>query len=456
MPASTSPRLPRPFVFARWFMTLSLACVVLSAVGTALVLSRFLTEHMLQRDAEVSAEFIESIVRAERTWDWFANPDRVDARSPLDSFFNHVAQMPGVVRANVYQRDGRVLWSSDPAVIGRQFSDNPELEQAFAGRVLVEHGAVDPTKPEHVALDTATGGSRFMEAYLPVWDADRQSVVGVVEIYRLPQALFRAVDQGVRLVWMSSVAGAALLYLALAWLVRRAGRAIREQQERLVEAESLAAIGAVASAVAHGIRNPLASMRSSAELAADEGTAEAAREAFADIVREADRLEGWVRDLMLQTRGEQVVPEMVALLPLLRESLQSLAPLAERRGVRLELDAQDAPRILGTPGALAQAIENILGNAVEASPDGGAVTVGVRPAEAGRLVEIRIADSGPGLPPGLSRAGPTRFFSTKPRGTGLGIALARRIIGGHGGSIALTSSSRGTIATIRLPAVNAA
>ncbi|CAH0139026.1 ATP-binding protein [Roseomonas sp. CECT 9278] len=450
-----APSVPRRFVFARWFMSLSLACVVASAVGTAVVLSRFLTEHMLQRDAEVSADFIESIVRAERTWGWFADPGRDDARRPLDSFFNHVAQMPGVVRANVYQRDGTVLWSSDAAMIGRRFAGNPELDQAFAGRVLVEYGDVDSDKPEHMALDAATGGSRFMEAYLPVWDAERREVIGVVEIYRLPQALFRAVDQGVRLVWMSSAAGALLLYLALAWLVRRAGRAIREQQDRLVEAEALAAIGAVASAVAHGIRNPLASIRSSAELAAEEASPEASREGFADIVREVDRLEGWVRDLLLQARGEQVVPQAVALLPLLQASLRSLAPLAERRGVRFDIAAHDVPPVSGTPGALAQAIENILGNAVEAMHDGGAVSVGLGPAEDARMVEIRIADTGPGLPPGLPREGPPTFFSTKARGTGLGLALARRIIGGHGGSLALASTPRGTVATIRLPAVAA-
>lgn len=449
---SVAPRPEiRPFNFARWFALLSLACVVASAAGTALLLSRFLTEHILQRDAEVSSEFIEGIVRAERTWGWFLDPGAPDARGPLDSFFNHVAEMPGVVRANVYQRDGTVLWSSDPAMTGQRFPDNHELDAAFGGRILVEYGTLAADKPEHVALGTATGGSRFMEAYLPVWNADRTGVVGVVEIYRLPEALFRAVDEGVRLVWVSSAAGALLLYLALAWLVRRAARAIREQQERLMEAEALAAIGAVASAVAHGIRNPLASIRSSAELAAEEATPEAAREAFADIVRESDRLEGWVRDLLLQARGEQVAPEAVALPALLRASLRSLAPAAERQGVHIDLAEAAVPAVRGHPGPLAQAIENILGNAVEAMHAGGRVSVALSAVEGGRMVEIRIADTGPGLPPELPREGPPTFFSTKPRGTGLGLALARRIVARYGGSLALVSSAQGTIATIRLP-----
>ncbi|HWT09367.1 MAG TPA: ATP-binding protein, partial [Roseomonas sp.] len=422
-----------------------------SAVGTALVLSRFLTAHILERDAAVSGEFIESIVRAERSWHWFLTPGAEGARSPLESFFNHIAQMPGVVRANVYQRDGTVLWSSNPEMIGRRFTGNPQLDSAFAGHILVEYGDVDLAKPEHMALGSETGGSRFMEAYLPVWDAERRAVVGVVEIYRLPEALFRAVDEGVRLVWLSSAAGALLLYLALAWLVRRAGRAIRDQQDRLMEAEALAAIGAVASAVAHGIRNPLASIRSSAELAAEEATPEAAREAFGDIIRESDRLEGWVRDLLLQARGEPVAAEAVPLLPLLRESLRSLAPAADRQRVRLDLVAAEVPPVRGNAGPLAQAIENILGNAVEAMPDGGTVTIGLRRADTPGMVELRIADTGPGLPPGLPLDGPPSFFSTKPRGTGLGLALARRIVARYGGAIRLESNPAGTIATIRLP-----
>ncbi len=444
-------RVTRPFDFARWFAVLSLACVLASALGTAILLSRFLTEHILHRDAEVSSEFVESIVRAERTWGWFLDPGAPDARGPLDSFFKHVAEIPGVVRANVYQRDGTILWSSNPEMIGQRFVGNRELDEAFGGRILVEYGDVDSGKAEHVALSMATGGSRFMEAYLPVWDMERRRVVGVVEIYRLPEALFRAVDEGVRLVWVCSAAGALLLYLALAWLVRRAARAIREQQERLMEAETLAAIGAVASAVAHGIRNPLASIRSSAELAAEEATLEAAQEAFGDIIRESDRLEGWVRDLLMQARGEPVAPEAVPLLPLLQASLRSLAPTAERQRVALRIVATEVPPVRGNAGPLAQAIENILGNAVEAMPDGGTVTVGLRSAEAPGMVDLRIADTGPGLPSGLRRDGPPSFFSTKPRGTGLGLALARRIVARYGGVIVLDSSSAGTIATISLP-----
>lgn len=457
--------MARPFDVARWFAVLSLVCVLASAAGSALVLSRFLTNHMLERDAAVSAEFVGSIVRAERTWSWFADPASAEAHPALESFFNHVAQLPGVVRANVFAADGTVIWSSNAGLVGRRFTGNRELDQALAGRIMVETGsAADLPKAEHVALDAEADGARFMEAYLPVWNADRCAVIGVVEIYRLPLALFRAIDEGVRLVWLSAGAGAALLYGALSWLVCRARRAIRDQQARLVEAEALAAVGAVASAVAHGIRNPLASIRTAAELAAEEEERERARECLTDIQRECDRVEGWVRDLLLHARGEVVAPGAVDVNALLRESARSFAAAAERQRVRLELRPGAVPAARGNPGPLAQAIDNLVANAIEAMPEGGALVLETRAAEAGRAVEIRVADSGTGLPEALlaaaaagargRRAAAARpFFSTKARGTGLGLALARRIVGRYAGTLRLESAvGRGTTATIRLPA----
>ncbi|MBX9699626.1 MAG: hypothetical protein K2X74_09320, partial [Acetobacteraceae bacterium] len=316
--AAGAPAAPdRGFNLLRWFAGLSLLCVVLSGLGTAVFLGRFLTEHMLTRDAAVSAEFLESIVSAERTWSYFADPASVASRGALESFFNHVAKLPDVVRANVFDAQGTVLWSSNAAMIGRRFTDNAELARALRGYITVESGTVPKT--EHVGMDADARGRRFTEAYLPVRGADGIGVIGVVEIYRLPDALFRSIDEGVRLVWIAAALSAVVLYAALLWIAVQARCAMARQQRRLVEAEALAAIGAVASAVAHGIRNPLASIRSSAELAAVEEP-EAARECLADIQREADRVDRWVRDLLLQAKGEAVAQGAIEVAPLLEHA----------------------------------------------------------------------------------------------------------------------------------------
>lgn len=442
------PHARRGFDLLRWFAVVSLVCVLVSGIGTAMVLSRFLTTQMLDRDAEVSAEFLQSIIAAERTWSWFADPAADDSRQPLSSFFNHVSQMPGVVRANVFGTDGTVLWSSRIEMIGRRFVDNQALESALRGRITVESGPA--AKPEHVALDRDAAGQRFAEAYLPIRNPDSGVVIGVVEIYRLPDALFRAIDEGVRRVWIAAALGAALLYLALFSLAARAGRMLARQNQLLVEAEALSAIGAVASAVAHGIRNPLSSIRSSAELGALEDL-DGARQCLADIEMEADRVERWVRDLLLQTRGEAIVATAVDANMVLNESARSFAVTAAQQGIDLRVEAGNIPRVRTDCGSLAQALDNLVANAVEAMPDGGVLRLSTALAPGAAEVEITVEDTGGGLPEAVL-AGNGLFYSTKPRGSGLGLMLTRRILGRHGGTLSIDSrAGRGTRAVIRLP-----
>lgn len=447
-----------PFSLLRWFAGVGLICIVTMALGTGFFLSRFLTDYTLRRDAEVSAEFIDGIVRAERTWSYFADPDLAAAKLPLESFFNHVAQMADVARANVYSADGVVLWSSTPALIGLRFAANDELEQAFTGAIVTKAGnLVDDTKPEHVGLDSSLRRRRFLEAYLPIHDAERRSVIGVVEIYRTPDALFQAVDRGVLCIWLLAAGKAILLYGSLLWIAARASRVMHRQQAMLVEAETLAAIGAVATAVAHGVRNPLASIRTSAELAGMLPEGPARSECLGAIQRETDRVEGWVRDLLLHARGDRLASEAVEVHALLRESLRSFAPTAKAQGVCLDFrPGTEALLARATSGLLTQALENLIANAIEAMPGGGELRIDTAPVDPEALVEIRVADEGVGLPTQLNRETGGPLASTKPQGTGFGLLLARRIIAGSGGTLRLERRrGGGTTAIVRLPAAEA-
>ncbi|MBP0464261.1 hypothetical protein J5Y09_10080 [Roseomonas sp. PWR1] len=438
----------RGFDVLHWFAVLTLLCIIVFGVGTATFLSGFLTRQMLQHDTELSAQYLDSIMVADRIRTYFADPTAAESREPLEYFFNHVANLPNVVRANVFASDGSVLWSSNAAMIGRRFAGNPHLDDALAGRLVIETGTAG--KAEHEDLDASVGTRRFVEAYIPVWDDDRRHVIGVVEVYRLPDTLFQWLDRTISLVWIAAFLMAALLYASLLWIGLRARRIISEQQRVIVESESLAAIGAVASAVAHGIRNPLASIRSSAELAATED-AEGAAACLADIEREADRMDAWVRDLLLQARREPLAKEPVDVNQLIEDCTRTFAARAARQGVTVATDLAAVPAVRGEPAALGQAIENLLANAIEAMPEGGDLRLHTGLVAGGREIEVIIADTGVGLPAG-NKAG-NLFYSTKARGTGLGLLLTRRIVERHEGRLTLSPRrGGGTSAVIRLPA----
>lgn len=447
---------PRPtFSLLRWFAALSLICIVLISAATAVFLSRFIERHMLLRDATVSMEFINSIVRTERTWWYFMKsekrPDSTPPDEPVESFFNHVSQLPDVVRANVYGSDGKILWSSTASLIGQRFDRNDELDRAFRGDVAVHSGAAGDYKPEHVAFEGRALGTRFVEAYLPIWDPTRESVVGVVEIYKLPHALFESIDEGIYLVWGSAAVGAAFLWVCLFWIVRRADRLIRVQHEQLVASETFATIGEMASAVAHGIRNPLASIRSAAEVARGEEPA-IAQDCLADIEREADRLSNWVRDLLIHTRGEQAPIEPVDLDALVRKCADGFAAAATRQRVHVRIEGSSAPPVRGNLGPLGHALNSVIANAIEAMPNGGLLSIKSRHLPHKRTVELDIADTGLGLAPHVAKRIFRPFITTKPNGVGLGLSLVRRIVSRYSGEVRIVSGEgRGTTVTIALP-----
>src|SRR5258708_32401041 len=243
----------KAFSLSRWFAALGLVSIAAISAASGWLLSRFLTERLLQQEARLTQEVIDSIVRVKKAGDHF--PNGVHGAAPeFGDFFNHLEQLPDVLRANLYSRRRTLIWSSDAALIGRQFNDNPELEEALRGGV-VAHGG-ERAKREHADLDERY--RYFVEIYSPVRQETGGEVIGVVELYKTPQALFEAIHAGERAVWIGAALSGLFLYAALFWLVRRADNLIRPQRERLVQSETPPRVGEMSSAAPPGLRQPLA------------------------------------------------------------------------------------------------------------------------------------------------------------------------------------------------------
>jgi len=436
----------RPFNLSRWFAAVGLVSIASISGVSGWLLSGFLTERMLRQEGRLTQQFVDSIVRVEKAGVHFAGGARGRPQE-LKDFVRHVSDLPDVLRANLYSHDRTIIWSSDPALIGRQFRDNPELEEALRGELVVHGG--EESKREHADLNHRF--PFFVEIYSPVRDESGDQIIGVIELYRTPVALFEAISAGRRAVWIGAALAGVFLYVALFWMVRRADDLIRVQRERLVQSETLAVVGEMSSAVAHGIRNPLASIRSSAELALESEPPQW-REAARDIVAEVDRLESWVRELLSYSQPLAGKLESIQVGPLVRASLQSFERELERRGIRASVRAGETlPPVAADPLILGQVFNSLIANALEAVERDGDIEVTVQ-RDGERRLRVSIQDSGPGMSRAQLASAFKPFYTTKPRGIGVGLPLAKRVIERFGGSIVLASEpGKSTTVDVMLP-----
>jgi two-component system sensor histidine kinase HydH len=437
----------------RRFLLASFLCVAATSVVTGALLSRFLTVRMLERDAEVTQDFVQSIVHIELAKGY--SFDTPDAGGELLEFFRHMASMPDVVRANVYARDKTLVWSSDPQLAtGRKYGNNPELDEALEGHLETETGIVgadEHAKDEHRALGRQR--MRFVETYVPLRDARTETIIGVAEVYRVPNALSRTIDAAIGLTWTIAIGAGLFLYATLFWIVRRADQVIRAQQDRLVESETMGALGEMASAVAHGVRNPLSSIRSSAELWQDTPDAPGV-ESAGDIISEVHRIEKWIRELLTFSQPHEEGDEAVDARALVEQCIAGFAREARRRQVKIDAGLPEAlPPVRANAALFSQALNNVVANALEAMPpQGGSVTIDASAEPGRKQVSIRVADTGSGIAPEDMQRIYQPFFTTKAQGLGVGLTLVRRIVRRFGGAVDIESSAgRGTVITLTLP-----
>ena len=360
--------------------------------------------------------------------------------------------MPDVVRANVFSPDGAIVWSTDEKLLGQQFASNDDLKEALAGNLVYElKNLSEDRKSEYVYFRPDV--TEFVENYLPIRNPANNEVIGVVEIYKVPRILLETLTQTRWVVWAAAGVGGLFLYAVLFGIVRRANLVILSQQEQLIESETVSAMGEMAAAVAHATRNSLASIRSSAELALDGNDPETTGDSAQNVIMEADRLEQWLRQLMLFSSPEGNGFTPVSIVNVVQDSLDGYLRSLEQQGVKLELAVDNpVPLIKGDRNLLEQAFNSVISNALEAMPNGGLLKVTVHTVDGGEYIKIEVTDTGHGIPSDRMNRIFKPFYTSKSSGLGLGLSLVRRIAERHNGAMTLSSKeNRGTTVTFRFP-----
>ena len=244
---------------------------------------------------------------------------------------------------------------------------------------------------------------------------------------------------------------------AMAESLREREARLKAQGEALVRSERLAAVGRLAAQVAHEIRNPLSSIGLNAELLGDaieEHSTGESRALLTKIGREVDRLAEITESYLRFARLPKPSVARVELNDVLAELLDFHAEELAAARVSVERRFGDAPPVQADPALLRQVFVNLVKNAREAMPEGGALLVATR--TEGREAVVEVRDTGVGIDPAARERLFEPFFTTKERGTGLGLALSQQILQQHGGGVQVSSDpGKGTAFVVRLPAAPA-
>lgn len=451
---------PKPFNLLRWFSIVSLVVIAGASVVLAVVVSHFFVSQTIERDALLTAQFMQALADAEvrhadsgrgLTIGQFLgtqkDPDevRLTAEELLRvraEFYDHIAHLPDALLATVFAADGTVLWSTSPDLVGASITDNDELNESVSSKEMVASGHIKKTGAEREERKFVRDPQdMYIENYIPLLDPGGR-LAAVVEIYKEPRELIETLRLGYAMIWAASLLGAVAIYASLYWIVRRAANLLKSQQERLLENETLVVVGEMSSAVAHGLRNPLATIRTSAELAL-EAEPERVRKNLGDIITQVDRLSRWVRELLLFARPLSDDREGVMLAEVVSEVLHAFSQQIERANIELVwAPPAGLPPVNGHRALITQALNSVLANAIEAMSKGGQLTAAIRADEATGGQVLSVTDTGMGMNEKQLALALKPFHTTKGGGLGVGLPLAKRIMERFGGGISLESREK--------------
>jgi PAS domain S-box-containing protein len=221
-------------------------------------------------------------------------------------------------------------------------------------------------------------------------------------------------------------------------------------EAQLREQTALARLGEMAAVIAHEVKNPLAGIRGAVQIIGGRLPKDSKDALITqEIVSRIDALNALMKDLLLFARPPQPKPSSVELNALIRSTADLLSADPALKGIRVEVEGS-APAVLADPDLLKIVFVNLLVNGAHAMNGEGILRVGI--GSHGHAAEVAVRDSGPGIPDDVRARIFTPFFTTKSRGSGLGLPTAKRLVEAHHGTINVACpATGGTTVTVQLP-----
>ena len=400
----------------------------------------------------VNRQFGRIILREQRQYEW------------LDQIVRNTIHGFPIDLVNIYDiGKGVIAYSTDAKLIGTKVKESIGYKKAVNGETfsgLISEGDYF----WGLGLVESLGGQKKLRTFIPFRDVhpltgDKGYIGGVFELIQDLSKEYQSIVKFQYLTFGLSIVIMGLIFLALLFIVHKAEGIIEERakeqrdlEAQLHQADRLAALGQMVAGISHEIRNPLGIIRSTAELLGGmPGTDEPRKKLLNIIMQESSRLNNIVTEFLDFARPEEPNLYDCHLEDIIERNLVFLHPELEKQriGVHNKLDGGSLP-IRADGEMLYRAFLNIFINSIQSMKDGGTLYVNVWDGNDTYLVGI--GDTGGGI----NKEDLTKifnpFFTTKHKGSGLGLPIVRKIIEGHGGSIKIESDEGlGTRVMIELP-----
>lgn len=332
----------------------------------------------------------------------------------------------------VIDQKGTIRFHTNPDLIGEQIGDErwkPVFYSPVAREERIRLGTGETVfeSQQQLHLDS---GTLVLRLALHTWRSDQiidQARTGSLTIVAL-----------------------LLTAWAMAFFLFQLYQGSLKHREELAKQAHLAQLGALGAVLAHEVRTPLAGIKGYAQLL-EEHLDEPRQQRFTQkIVVEATRLEALVNELLTYAHQEAMPVGLSAFDEVLASAWEQIAITAAKNGVVLEVEGALEQPVAMFPDRLRQVVLNLLMNAVQAMPEGG--TIKVRLFERDGVATVLIADQGAGFDADALKRGFDPFYTTRPSGSGLGLAVCRKITEGYGGTITVENAEEGgAVVTLMLP-----
>jgi len=382
-----------------------------------------------------------------------------DQQRLLDDRMRFAIRGSDIEQLNIYSiEDGMIVYSTDPGRIREKIVDSPEYQRAVNGvsssKLITEGKGF---------LGWKVGGVKKVRAYIPITlfleSTGEEYVAGVFELIMNMTKQYNSILKLQYYIFGVFLFIMALIFFALLYVVHNAEEIIqkraaeqKELEEQLHLAERLAALGQMVAGVSHEIKNPLGIIQSTAELLTGMNQADEKQKRLSLVIKEESiRLNNIVTEFLDFARPYELNIQECMLDEIIKKNILFLEQELEKKQIRVKdnFEGRDL-KIHADPERLYRVFMNLIINSIHSIKDSGEINISIDEEKNGYLV--RIEDTGAGISRENLKKIFNPFFTTKEKGSGLGLSIVRNIIEGHEGTISIESDEgKSTRVSIFLP-----